>query len=269
MYEFPCTEPVTAQIRVSAGTVEIIAEQRGTVTVDVEPADGSDSSREAAERTRVEFRDGRLIIEAPEGTGWLLRRSPRLRVHARLPLDSSLQLKTASADATVHGRYASVVLNTASGDAYVEHVTGDLSANTASGDIRVTEVGKHLRVNTASGDVAAQVVTGQVTAKSASGDIEIEQAGGGVSATTASGDVRVGTARRGEIRINSASGDVRIGVVAGTGVWLDLSTLSGATRSDLAVADTPPQSGNAELAVHVKTMSGDIELRRVTAPATT
>lgn len=268
MYEFPSPAPVAAQIRVRSGIVEIVAEQRDTVTVDIEPETGSEGAREAAERTRVELRDGRLLVDSPEPTGWLIRRAPRIRVHIRLPIDSSIHLRTASADLTAHGRYASAVVNTASGDVYLEQVTGDVSANTASGDVRFAEVGGHLRVNAASGDLAAQQVDGDVTATSASGAITLEQVGAGVSATTASGDIHIGTARRGEIRINSASGDVVVGVAAGTGVWLDLSTLSGATRSDLDVAGDTSLVARQDLTVRVKTMSGDIDIRRVTAPAT-
>jgi DUF4097 and DUF4098 domain-containing protein YvlB len=269
MHEFPAAGPLAVEIRVTAGNVEVTAEQRDSATVAVEPADNSDAAREAAAQTLVEQRGDRLVIETPESSGWPLRwRSARVRVHARIPLDSTIQLKVASADVNCQGRYASATISTASGDAYVEHVTGDLSANTASGDLRVTEVGGQLKLNAASGDLAAQVVGGEVAVKSASGDVEIEQANSGVRVSTASGDIRLGRIHRGEFHLNSASGDVSIGIAAGTGVWLDLSTLSGSTRSDLSVNDSAP-SGQHSANVHVKTMSGDIHLRRVSAPATT
>lgn len=269
MPEFPCPEPVSLVTRVGGGVVDIVAEDRSTATVEVAPYDNSEAARDAAANTKVEMRQGRLLVEAPDVTGWLFRRPPRLRVDIRLPRDSQVQLKVASADVSCHGRYATAVVTSASGDVFLETVTGDVTANTASGDVRVVEVGGQLQVRAASGDVAAQVVEGTVTIHSASGDLEIEQAGDGVRATTASGDVRIGAARRGTVSLKSASGDVSVGVVAGTGVWLDLITMSGATHSDLAVGGDPaPGGGTPALTVQVRTASGDIEIRRVSQPAT-
>lgn len=264
MYEFDCPTPVHLLTRLGGGALEIVAEPRATATVEVAPYDDSDAAREAAANTRVDLRDGRLVVEPPEIGAWLFRRSPRLRVDVRVPLGCTLHVKVASASVSCHGRYASAVVNSASGDIYVEQVTGDLSANTASGDVRLIEVGGHLRVIAASGDLSAQAVGGEVTAHAASGQVEIEQAGAGVRATTASGDVRVGAARRGTIRINTASGDVSVGVAQGTGVWLDLITMSGATRSDLAVGE--PAGARRDLTVQVRTASGDIDLHRVAGP---
>lgn len=267
MYEFQCPTPVDVLARLNAGSLEIVAEDRQTATVDVAPYDNSDASRAAAENTRVDLRDGRLIVEAPESGGWSWRwRSQRLRVNIRVPLDCTLQLKVASADASCHGRFASASVNSASGDVYLEHVAGELSVNTASGDVRLIEVGGQLRVNAASGDLTAQIVHGEITAHAASGDLEVEQADAGLRATTASGDVRIGTARRGTFRINCASGDVSIGVAQGTGVWLDLTTMSGSTRSDLAVSDSDGTRQH-DLSLQVRTASGDITVHRVAQPA--
>lgn len=264
-YDFDCPTAVHVLTRLGGGSVEIVAEQRNTATVQVAPYDDSESAREAAANTRVDLRDGRLVVEAPEAAGWLFRRSPRLRVDIRLPLDCTLQVNVASAEANCHGRYASAVVNSASGDVRFEQVTGDLSANTASGDLRLGHVGGQLRVNAASGDISVQAVDGEVTAHTASGDIEIARAGAGVNAKTASGDVRVGTARRGDIRVTSASGDVSVGVAEGTGVWLDLTTMSGATRSDLAVGEAVSEA-RKDLTVQVRTLSGDIDVHRVAGP---
>lgn len=267
MYEFPCDSQITAVVRVGGGSVEIVAEERASATVDVRPFDDSESARETAAHTRVEMHQNRLLVEAPEASGWIFRRSPRLRVDIRLPLDSSVQLKVASADISCHGRYEGVAVNSASGDVYVEQVTGDVSANTASGDVRIVEAGGSVRVNAASGDFAAQAVRGPVVAHSASGDVEIDEAAADIRATTASGNVRIGSTRRGTTRINSASGDVSIGVAAGTGVWLDLTTISGSTRSDLAVSDQPTAGEQHQLNLEVRTMSGDIDVHRVSLPA--
>lgn len=266
MDQFDCPGPVTVDLRLAAGACEIRAEPRDSAVVEVEPYDGSDTARQAAESTRVELTGDTLVIAAPESGGWLFRRSPRLRITAAVPTGSSGRLRVASADITCYGEWAQVKLNTASGDAHVEHVTGDLTVNSASGDIRAGQVDGRLTVNTASGDVTAGHIGGPVQVKGASADLEVDDLGADLRSHTASGDVRIGTARRGTVAVNSASGDVSIGVATGTRVWLDLNTLSGRTRSDLDMTgDTP--AGDLELTLQVRTMSGDIDIHRIPATA--
>jgi hypothetical protein len=262
MYEFNCPEPVTLSLRVAGGTAEIFAEDRRDATVEVVPFDGSDAARDAAGRTRVELRDGALLVEAPEWTGWLFRRGPRVRVRVHLPQDCDLAVRVASADVRAAGRYRSASVASASGDLSVEHVTGDVSANAASGDVRIGRVDGNLKVNGASGDIAVGYVGGDVIAHSASGDVAVNHAGGSLRATTASGDVRVGMATTGAIRANSASGDVTVGVAAGTGVWLDLTSISGDTRTDLTMPAGSADQSAATLNLQVRTVSGDIDVHR-------
>jgi hypothetical protein len=264
MPEFPCPGPITVDLRITGGTVELHAEPRDTAVVEVAPYDDSAASREAAEQTRVELTGDTLLIAGPEAPGWLLRRSPRLRVSARVPADSAGRLRVASADVTGHGRWSHVKLNTASGDAYVEQVAADLSVNTASGDVRAVQVGGRLTVNSASGDVSAERVDGSVDVKSASGDVQVEQAGADVNVKTASGDTRIGATRHGTVRATTVSGDVSVGVVSGTGVWLDLNTLSGRTSSDLEMGGEPGTPSQPDLTVQVRTVSGNIDVHRVT-----
>lgn len=266
MPEFPARGPLNLEVRIAAGDVEIHAEPRETAVAVVEPYDDSSTSREVAEKTRVEFSGDTLLISAPEVGGWMLRRSPKLRVSARVPTGSNARIRVASADLHSHGEWSQVKVNSASGDAQLEQVTGDLSVNTASGAVRASRVGGRFTVNTASGDVSAHQVDGSVDIKSASGDLRIENAGGDVNVKTASGDATIGAAQRGTVRANSVSGDVTVGVVSGTGVWLELNTLSGRTRSDLDMAGSAPPTGH-DLTLHVNTVSGDIAVHRVTLPA--
>jgi Putative adhesin len=268
MPEFPCANPITVDLRVSGGSVELHAEPRDTAVVEIAPYDRSDGSREAAAQTRVELTGDTLVIAVPEGSGWLLRRSPRLLVTVRVPAGSSGRLRVASADVTCHGEWTQVKLNTASGDAYVEQVAEDLTVNTASGDVRAMRIGGRFAVKTASGDVSAERVGGAVDVTSASGDVQIGEAAADTNVKTASGDTQVGAARHGTLRATTVSGDVSVGVVTGTGVWLDLTTLSGRTRSDLEMSGEGGGTGTSHnLTLHVRTVSGDIEIRRVAVPS--
>jgi DUF4097 and DUF4098 domain-containing protein YvlB len=266
MYEFDCPTPVTLSLRLGSGEAEIVAEDTQRATVDVTGVDGSEASRQAAARTRVELRDGTLLVDAPESGGWGFRRSPKIRVSVRLPSGGDLLLKVASADVRALGSYADSKINSASGDVSVEHITGDASAGTASGLVHLGRVDGELRLNAASGALSVADVTGDVSAHSTSGDIEIGNAGGSINATTASGNVVVGSVGAGDVKVKSASGDVSIGIAPGTGVWLDLITSSGDTRSDLEVSqDGNPSS--ATLNLQVRTASGDIHVHRSASAA--
>jgi hypothetical protein len=262
MPEFDTPRPITLAVDLPAGSVEVFAEPRETANVEVDPYDDREASREAAANARVQVTGDRLTIAAPEQAGWLWRRGGRLRVRAHVPQDSALQLTLASADANCRGRLRSAQVRTASGDVTVEEVADDATAKSASGDLLFERVGGELRADSASGDIVIGRVGGAATVGSASGRVEIGDAGGSVAIRTASGDVDLRCAHRGEVRVQSASGDVTVGVAAGTGVWLDLGTMSGTTHSELAVNETGTPPAPADLMVTVRTMSGDVEVVR-------
>jgi hypothetical protein len=257
----------TVDVQLEAGSVRVIAEERDTPAAKVEPADDRDTSREAAANTRVELRGDTFYVHAPKSR-WLPGRSARLDIEIRTPLGSAVSAVTAAADVDCRGEISDVSTKTASGDAAIERLTGSLLCKSASGNIRVGQVDGKVAADTASGDVRVDRVGGPAKVDSASGNIEINVAGSDVSAKSASGDIAIGTPRRGAVQVKTASGDVALRVPAGTGVWLDLNTMSGAARSDLDVgADASPSS--ADLNLRVRTMSGDIEIWRMAQPAPT
>ncbi|MGY0232455.1 DUF4097 family beta strand repeat-containing protein [Longispora urticae] len=285
MYEFAAPGPVNAHIRVHAGSLVVTAEARDTVEVVVEPGDSSDSSREAAANTRVALEGDDLVVEAPENKGLKgLWKSGKLRVTVLLPEHSTVAVKVASADARLKGRYAEARISSASGEVHLDEAAGDTVLDSASGALRVGQVGGSLKAKTASGDLFIGDVGGSAEARSASGDIRIGEVrgeasthsasgditvgpvGGSVKADTASGDIQIASTRSGTVKVTSASGDVRVGVLAGTAVWLDLSTASGRTSSDLNMGSGAAPTGS-QLTLQVRTASGDIEVHRVLNPA--
>jgi hypothetical protein len=267
MREFETPEPITLDARLSAGALTVTAEPRATATVDIQPYDNNQASRDAAERTEVELRGDTLVVHMPDD-GWRLWRQAKIRAEVRVPEGTTLRVKLASADLRCYGRYGGESrVSTASGDATIEHVAGTLSFDSASGDVRIDRVDGALVVSTASGDAAIGHCSGEVKAETASGDLVLSRTDRSVSARTASGDLRLDAVRHGDVRLSTASGDVRVGVAAGTRVWLELSTLSGRARSDLNVGTETPASGDIDLNLRVRTASGDIDLHRVAAPA--
>ena len=268
VHEYPCQGPIRAEVRVRAGVITVTAEERPTVAVVVAPYDDAEASRAAADETRVEFNDGRLRVETPDvdNAGWFFRRSARVRVDLRVPLDSHLAAFGGSADIHTTGRLSGATARSGSGDVYVNHIAGDLTVESGSGDVRADDVDGAMSVKTGSGDVRVTSATGPVNAQVASGDVTIDEAGGDIQVSTASGDVRIGAATGDRVQVKAASGDVSVGVPAGTRVWLDLTTLSGTTTSDLEMTGNTPPAGGAQLAVRIHTLSGDIYVHRAPGP---
>lgn len=266
MPTFPSPQPVTVDARLPGGTFHLIAEERDTVEVEVLPDNNSDSSRQAAAETTVDLHGDTLRIHAPELHGWLIRRAPRLRVTARMPAGSPARIRTMSADVEVVGRIGATKLNTAGGNATLAHVDGDLAIKSASGNLRATQISGRLIAHSASGDLMVDQVGGAVEIKSASGDARIGRAGGDVTVRSASGDLWVDSARQGTVNVTTVSGDVIVGVEPGTGVWLDLNSLSGRAVNELSM--TEEAAADHRLTIAIRSVSGDITVRRaVGAPS--
>jgi hypothetical protein len=263
MYEFEHATPVTVALRTQGGRVEVVAEERSTVEVEVTPLNGSEGTREAAERTRVVLEDDTLLVQAPGADYWSWRRSPKLAITIRVPAGSALVGKSAAAAVRAAGVYSMVQLNVASAHIEVDEVTGDASLDAASGNLSIGRVGGGLRIKSSSGTLRVGDVAGDVMAETASGSIFMHSGGGSLKAKSASGSIEVGRLRQGKAQIGTASGSVRVGVATGTGVWLDLDTASGKSTSDLTNhGDVPPAGKPANLELRVRTASGDIHIHR-------
>ena len=271
MYEFDRSTPVTVVLRAQGGLVEIVAEERATIEVDVQPMDKSDTAADAAAKTRVVLEDGTLLIHAPGGDHWLWRRTPKLWISVKVPIGSSLAAKSAAADIRATGVYDTVQVNAASADIEITEATGDVHLDAASGELTVQRVGGALYIKSASGALRIGDVTGDVSAETASGAIRTGGVGGSLRATSASGSIEIGALRQGTANVRTASGDVNVGVAPGAGVWMDLNTASGSSTSDLtARGDEPPADAPTQLELRVRTASGDIRVHRAaTAPRET
>jgi len=259
--EFATPAPITVRVAQAAGTLDVRAEPTATTIVELH---GSSNGESVVERTVVEVRGDQLSIEVPDRGFSMLRRNPRLAITVVVPEGSSVIAELASADLTCRGTLGRLHVETAAGDVPAGDVTGDATAHSASGDVAVGHAGGTASVRSMSGDVALASAARDIDAHTASGDVAIGTAGASVRARTASGDIAVGVVRQGTVEINSASGDVAVGVAAGAGVWLDVSTMSGNTATDLAVSDQQPAAG-CDLRITARTTSGDVRIHRAAA----
>ena len=229
--------------------------------VDVTTIDGDEShvvvegDEKLVEQTIVELRGDQLVVDFHGKRGMLgitiavgdfSFGGGRLHVRVRVPHGVKARLATASADMTLHGRFAA------------------LETKSASGDLAVNgEIESHAVVKTVSGDVRLGPVGGDVRIQSVSGDVGLRSTGGSLVAKSVSGDLRVESIRAGHAELTSISGDIEVGIAAGSSVDVDASSVSGDLSSEVPLASAPGEGESGPVVVvRGKTVSGDFKVAR-------
>ncbi|MET7960387.1 DUF4097 family beta strand repeat-containing protein [Micromonospora zamorensis] len=200
MKTFDTPAPISAFLNIPAGRIQFIAADRADTTVEVLPTDPSKSrDTRAAEQTTVAYADGVLRITAATPGNPLIGPSGSLQVTVRLPADSRVDAKAASAELRGVGRL------------------GDVTFDGAYRQIKIDE--------------AASV---RLTA--IDGDVEVGRLTGPAEISTARGDIRIAEAVHGTVVLTTQSGDISVGAAAGVSAALDAGTghgrVSNALRND-------------------------------------
>lgn len=280
MPTFHTPEPITATVEVGVGDIRIEASERADTVVEVRPSDPDKRSDViAAEQTRVEYADGRLLVRAPKGrqrAPW--RGGGSIDVRIGLPVGSQVDGEGGVATLRCSGRIGECRFKTGVGDIQVD-AAGPLELKSGAGDVTVGQVvGRaHVTMGTGAlgiggidgtavirnrnGDTWIGEVGGDARVNAANGKISIDRALASVAAKTANGDVRLGEVARGAVVAQSALGAVEVGVRDGVAAWLDLDTKFGTVRNDLDHAERP-NPGEEAVEVHARTSLGDITIRR-------
>jgi hypothetical protein len=280
MSHFETPQPISVVLELRVADVRVAAAERADTIVQVRPTDSSrPDDVTAAERTRVEYADGRLLVKGPRR---LREWSPfsdggSIDVDIELPAGSDLigqtvaggfrctgslgrcELKSSAGEISLD-RAARVKLATA-GDITVEQVTGDAELTTATGDVRAGEIDGSAVIKSANGDTWIGEVGGDLRVKSANGDIGVERSDGSVSVKTANGHIRVGSIHRGSLVAETASGRIEVGIADGVAAWLDLDTRYGHVRNGLDATEGPGLA-DEQIEVRARTGFGDITIRR-------
>ena len=266
MTTYQTSHPVRLRLKLEAGRIDVISWDEPRSEVEVTPLGIDQASIEAAQSVEQELRGSgesqELSVEAPSGRSLFgLRRGPELRFAISVPHGSAIDATTVSADLAGRGRFGAAKVNTTSGDVSLGAVAGDASVKTVSGDLDVERVDGRANLSSVSGDLELGPVAGEISASTVSGDLHVTSAGSSVNAKGVSGDVTVESVRRGEARLQSVSGDITLGVAAGARVWMDVSSMSGSTQSDLE----PDEAGtgvDVDLRIKANSASGDIRVQR-------
>ena len=255
---------VRLSISLVAGDLRIEAVDVQETTIDIQPR--NEAAREMVNDIREERRDTAnghditLEIPArPRKWGFVFR-DPKFDVTIQTPLFADLDVTTVSADIRVTGIVGKARVQTTSGDVKLEEVEGSADIKTVSGDIEGGSFGADLRLQTISGDATFGSVEGRSTLKSVSGDLALGAAASDVRATSVSGDIRIDGVSQGGSVVKTTSGDVTVGVAPGAVVWMDISSLSGDTSSDLEAGEG--SSDQVDVEVRASSLSGDVHVRR-------
>jgi hypothetical protein len=287
MPTFDTPDPISVTVELGVGDIQIAASDRPDTAVDVRPSDPAKKGDvSAAEQTRVEYANGRLLVKAPKGwrqwTPWGGGES--IDVQIALPAGSRVWGDAGVASLRCSGRIGDcryrtgvgdirldeagrVELKTGTGDITLDRVDGTAEVATGSGAVGIASIDGTAVVRNGNGDIWIGEVAGDARANAANGAISIDLAHAGVAAKTANGHVRLGEVERGAVIAQSAFGTVEVGVRDGVAAWLDLDTRFGSVRNDLDAAERPEPAEDA-VEVHARTSMGDITIHRSLASHT-
>jgi hypothetical protein len=258
-WEFARSEPVEAYLHVIAGSVTIIAAPTEHITVDLEPTRPGRHDDELIDRFTVELVDDRLEVSEPtEQTSWL-RHSSGFELTVTVPTGSCCLVSTISANLEATGELGALDAKTASGSIEAVTIAGPAALNTVSGRIEIGDVSESVTAKTASGRVELGRVGGDINVGTVSGRIEIGVAEASVTAQTATGRVEIDRLIRGKTEISTVSGSIEANVAPGSGIYLDLASISGRVTSEL---EPSQDQGDVDLNLKCRSASGSIKVGR-------
>ena len=280
MPTFDTPAAITATVEIVVGDLRITATDRPETVVDVRPSDpGTDQDVSAAEQTRIEYADNRLLIKAPKQRGLGLFGKPgSVDVEIRVPTGSHLYADAGigrfhSAGALGECRIRTGVgdihleatgpldVKTGTGAVAVDTVAGSALVTTGSGELRLGRVDGEATIKNSNGDSRIGVVTGNLKVSAGNGDILVDRADAGVTATNSNGNVRIREVASGSVSLKTSMGELELGIPAGTLCYLDLHTQFGTVHNRLDTA-AAPSSGEQAVEVRARTSYGDIIIRR-------
>jgi DUF4097 and DUF4098 domain-containing protein YvlB len=283
MPEFETPEPISVTIAVVVADIRITATDRKDTVVVVTPNDATKPGDvKAAEQTRVEYSQGRLLIKTPKS--WR-HYSPfggaeSIDVAIELPSGSRVEGEVALGDVSSDGRLGECTFTTSAGNLRLDE-TGPLRVSTAagtvtvdrvrgraevtgSGQVRIGEIDGPAVIKNLNGVTWVGEVKGDLRCNAANGDIMVGRALGAVIAKTANGAVRIGEVVRGSVELGTAYGELEVGIREGTAALLDIRSQFGSVRNSLTASDGP-QPSDQRVEVRARTSFGDIVIRRSTA----
>lgn len=182
-------------------------------------------------------RDGKNVtikVKIPERS-WG-KKDVTSELNIRVPLKSSLNISTVSADIDVNGVRGEQRLQTVSGDIDVQAFDAEINAEAVSGDIEVAGNGSMAvwRFTTVSGDISANNLSGELQAEVVSGDIEVNRGTfERVKLETVNGEIEFNAGLHGgaKMDVESVNGSVDIKFSGDVSARFEIETFNGGIRN--------------------------------------
>ncbi|WP_221351129.1 DUF4097 family beta strand repeat-containing protein [Streptomyces beigongshangae] len=278
MPTFDTPAPVRVVLDLEFGQVRIVASDRSETTVEAYPRDSDDQDDlQAAEQLRIEYADGRLLVNVPEPGG----SGGAVLVVMAVPTGSSLHGQGTAADFLGVGELGKCDLSTglghirldradsprlaaSLGDITVAYATGSIEVTADRSDVRLGQIegGATIRAK-GEGDATVGRAHGAVRLHAEKGAIRISRAHADVDARTIQGDIDIGEVVRGSVVAATTFGSIRIGVARTSGTRLSLDSATGTVYTSLSLLETGVP---ADEVVHIqaRTVIGDVVVERAT-----
>jgi hypothetical protein len=194
----------------------------------------------------------------------------------KVPLGSSLEVNTVSADIDVTGVTGEQSLETVSGDITTEAHASDIDVNSVSGDLEIegNDQSMRSRLSSVSGDVDADNLAGEIGAESVSGDlVVVDGVFNRASLGTVNGDIefRAQLLDDGRLDIETVNGGVDVEFAGEVSARFDIETFNGDIRNcfgpeAVRVDKYAPgyelkfTEGNGSGRVTIETLNGDLRI---------
>ncbi|TDD86490.1 hypothetical protein E1202_18855 [Saccharopolyspora karakumensis] len=211
---------------------------------------------EAVRRTRIDMSSGRLVVRAPSNAP--LRGVP-LAVRVTAPLGSEVGVQSGSAEVAVSGAAGKVNVQAGTGTVSIEEATDRATVRSGSGHLRLGAMRGGVHARSGRGDVEVGVIGAPSSVANGSGAIWLGEVSDDVLVRTGSGDITLADAVDGQIELITGSGELQVSIHRGASAEVDLTSSTGAARSDLDVADQRPET-EPTLRIFGRTGSGDAVL---------
>lgn len=195
-----------------------------------------------------------------------------------VPRDSTVMIKTVSADQTVSGVRGVQRLQSVSGSINTQVWGEEISVRTISGDVTVGGHGTASRtaVNTVSGDVNLADVAGELNVESVTGDMQIRMptlTRGRIQTTNGDLNINASLAADGRLEAEAINGDLSFMFRAPVNIEFDIETFNGEidncfgpkavrTREFAPGNSLRFREGSGSGHVRVKTLNGGVEICR-------
>lgn len=255
---FTTPAPIAVIVEVAGAQVRVTASDRTDTVVLVEPID--ETSRKdvkVADRTKVEFADGRLSVKTKTAGD----KKGSVAITIDLPIGSSLAAYLAYSKVHAEGSLGASELHLASGQVQLDSVDA-LHASIASGEVTIGQIAGRADIDGAAFTMRIGEVKGTVGFMSSGGQAWIDRADGTVTAQTGSGAIRIGRMSNGRARLTTGSGDIEVGISDGAAASVDVNSERGAVHNFIS-APVEQGSSGAKVSVHARTRHGDITVQRV------